>query len=289
MASRSQASFSSALLLASACALGGWAFGETGTPEAVDSGFVFHNGAYLRAPYEIECADRSLYVNGVPILTGPRPPAVLAVTEDPGLPQGLSREATLDDLRAVKWKGRMPYYTAKLAYLWDRFGREEAQERMIHYYRSLPCVREAVRVEGDGVRLTDYRGNSRVIDLYIPERALEVREDEEDLRQEFFRQELLKLADIYRDRLAKGDCFFFFDNGTEISVTERKAASVLAEMQEIVLDPGRPRAAKTRDLLSLGLIPEHDLALAEWVLAEFRQDRQLDDRLSALKTKLAEE
>jgi hypothetical protein len=255
--------------------LGAQGLADRGT--GIRSGFVFFDGLYVEAPYNLESRDLSVWINGIQVLEPSQQRTSLVVTEDPGIPEGLTRDHGLDDLRAIKWNGTMPYYTAKLAYLWGRYDKEEAQQRMMQYYRSLPCIKEAVRVEGDGVRLTDYRGKTRVIDLFIHEWALRSPTEEE------LRDQAEALTDMFRERLQKGDCYFFFSDGTELIMAERKAVNVLREMRTILLDPDKHHRAKREELLRLGLIPGHDTRLAELVVSRFGPSSQFDERLEDLQ------
>ena len=258
--------------------------GEAGNDEYVDAGFVFYDGKYIEAPYRVQSKDLSVYIAGFQITPRPRVRTSLIVTEDPGIPEGLSKEVGLDDLDKIKWQGRMPYYSAKLAYLWRKYSKDEAQERMMAYYRSLPCIKEAVRVYGDGVRLTDYQGQSRIIDLYISESAMKPPPTEEELKQQVDR-----LADMFKERLLKDDCYFFFGNGTELSMAERKAVNVLREMRDILLDGTKDDEAKRDELLTIGLIPKHDAPLAALLVSNFEQNDQFDERLEALRVKIVEQ
>ena len=192
----------------------------TEAPEDVDSGFLFYDGKYIEAPYRVENRDLAVFINGLQITPYPWIRPSLSVTEDPGRPPGVTRETSLDDLYKIKWQGRMPCTSAKFLYLWGKYGEEKAQRRMITYYRSLSCIKKATRVYGDGVKLTDYKGNSLVAELSIPGRLLQPPPTEEELQKQ-----VDATAAFYKELLQQGDCYFFFKKGAALIMTERKGVN----------------------------------------------------------------
>lgn len=250
--------------------------------EPIDSGFFFWDGKYIEAPYVIENRNNAVFINGFRITPYPYKRPDLNITEDPGFPPGVTRKTSLDDLRAIKWKGKMPHTSAKFHYLWRTYSKEQAQEKMMDYYRSLPCIKEAMRVRGDGVRLTDYKGNSIVRDLYISGRFLQSPATDEELK---------KLVDqsaaLYRERFQKDDCYLFFMNASaELSTTGRNAVNILREMRDVLLDNTKDKQIKVNELLSLNLIPPHNPELAEMIALNFEQNNQFNERLKALEQKM---
>ena len=71
-------------------------------------------------------------------------------------------------------------------------------------------------------------------------------------------------------------------------MAERKAVNVLCEMCDVLLDNTMDNQAKANELSSLGLIPAHDVDLAEMVVSNFQQNDQFDERLEALQQKIIE-
>lgn len=251
--------------------------------EPIDSGFFFWDGKYIEAPYRIESRDLLVFINGFQVTQYPYIRPSLIVTEDPGIPPGVTRETGLDGLDKIKWEGRIPHTSAKLAYLWKKYSKEEARERMIDYYRSLPCIKEAVRVEGYKgiVRLTDYHGNSRNVGFDIDERSLQPPPTEEEL------QELInKRAAMYKERFREGDCLLFFKKGAELSITGRDTVNILREMREILLDDTKDSSAKINELLTLDFILPDNSELAEQVVLNFAPNERFDEHLKALEQKM---
>ncbi len=245
----------------------------------VSSGFVFYDGRYVEAPYCVERVGLTVHINGTQVTPEPFIRPNLIVEEDPGVPPGLTKESTIGDFMRTTWKDRLPYYNAKLAYLWRTRSNAEAQELMLAYFRSLPFAKEVTRVEGDGARLIDYKGNALTFDIYLPDFALTPPPTEAELEQEVER-----LAGIYREGLAKDDCFFFFSAGAELVMAGRKAVNVLPEMERILTDQGKTDTEKAADLLTIGLFPEHDVTLASIAVSNFERTEQFDSRLEALRS-----
>jgi len=283
MTSQKMSCFLISLFAAFAYIHGSLAQDEKEEPESINSGFVFVDGSYIDAPYRVEARDLLIFINGIQITQPPYIGPNLIVTEDPGVPPGITKEVGVNDLFKINWEEGLPYYIAKLAYLWGKYSKEEAQDKMMAYYKSLPCIKEAVRWRDDGVKLTDYKGKSCLVDLFIHDWAFKPPPTEEELQEQ-----VEKLANIYRERFEKGDCYFFFKKGIKLSMTERKAVNILREMCDVLLDNTMDNQAKTNELLGLGLIPAHDVDLAEMVVSNFQQNDQFDERLEALQQKIIE-
>lgn len=251
--------------------------------EEINSGFVFCDGKYIELPYKLEVRDLVIFINGIQITYPPliRPNPI--VEEDPGVPPGLSKEVSIYDLFKICWNERFPYYQAKLAYLWGKYSQEEAQEKMVDYYKSLPCLKEVERTDPDGVRITDYKGNSCIVSLYIFY-ELKPPPTEKELQER-----IENSANIYKERLEKGECyFFFFKHSAELSMTERKAVNVLHDMRNILLDNTMDNQSKAYELSRLAIIPGFNKAYTEMVISNFQQNDQFDERLGALELKIVE-
>ncbi|TKJ41181.1 hypothetical protein CEE37_05820 [candidate division LCP-89 bacterium B3_LCP] len=257
------------------CAISLQSFAQEINNDYIDSGFIFYDGKYIEAPYKVEMRDLAVFINGIQITSALKIKPKIDVLEDPGVPLDLTTDMTLGEMADIKWQDLMPFYFAKLYYLWATYNKKEAQDRMIEYYRNLPNVAKAERVRGEYVKLWDHSGNSLLVDNYVSDLTLQEPPTMEEIQSNIY-----KLVVMYRKQLLKGNSYFFFANGTIIILTDRKAVNVLREMDATLTDPSLNLDEKKTRLHKIELIPEENDQLTSSLIENYLRNPQFEKRLA---------
>ena len=139
----------------------------------IDTGYLIVDGKYIDAPYIVEQRGYKVFVNGVqvdrldPRSVLPLPPPA-PVTEDPGMPDDLTRDSSLgqaimDSTVVEKWRYWMHI---------NLYGEERVRAE-IEYLSSLPCIARVEDTKRQGLgrhtrqlRLWDHKG--RTLELPVP-------------------------------------------------------------------------------------------------------------------------
>jgi hypothetical protein len=261
--------------------------------EPIDDGFVFFDGRYVEAPYIVETQDLAVTINGFQVTREFAWPPLqkYRFDHDPGLPEGLTRNSTLDEALGVREPGGVLFDTAKQWFLFSHLAYDEAYEQMLAYYRSLPCVRSLERnAEGFWI-LESHSGERRR--LAIGGRSMRLLSEYyapsgsgPPPRREY--EELVaQMAERFAQRLRKGDCLLLYPGGDEISFAERRAAVLLPEILATI-SSGRSDEAKLEELWALGAFPRGDQTLATALLHNYSSSRQLEERLARLRMSIRE-
>jgi hypothetical protein len=249
---------------------------ELGVTEGqpIDSGFVFLDGRYIEAPYKVSRRGGSVFINETLIRKCSEWPVpwFKEVTEDPGLPAGLTRNSTFEDLR-IPGKPPDNWAARKCRWLLAHYPPEEARSRFIEYILQLPFVKK-VESRGPEEVLVELH-NGRTVDMDLTVRDLTPPTKEQVVR------EIDRIRKDLQGRLAKGDCYFFFTKGPEISCGKGKAARDLGLMAEI-LRSGTAKEEKATLLRRMGLLPPGDFGSLDQFLTRFQASDQLDKRIEAL-------
>ena len=240
----------------------------------VDDGFVFLEGRYIEAPYRVDQRGGSLFVNGVFLRKCAGWPLrwFKPVTEDPGVPDGLTRDSNLDDMRIP---GDPPDSWAARKYRWLKatYTLDEARRLYIEYLQTLPFVKAVRPVAPGQILLEQYNGKIVRMSDSMGNRPPPTKDQ--------IVQSIEQSRRYLEEELAKGVCFFFFANGPEISCGRDGAARNLGLMAEI-LRSERPKEEKAALLRRMGLLPPGDFRGLDQFLTNFQTSDQLDRRITAL-------
>jgi hypothetical protein len=248
--------------------LGAW----KGKP--VDAGFVFVDGRYVEAPYTVSRQGVGIFVNDTRLRDRAVWPPVDYEDEDPGMPPGLTRDSTFDDLNIPGDRWGDTWDRKKVRWIERHFNREEARERIIEYYRSLPFikdVRDGERCPTD-IILETFSGKKVTMDVsppYFPPTKAQV----------------VATMDRYcanlEERLGKGDCFFLFSRAGEISFGQHKAAKDLGLMVEILTS--ERTAEEKKDLLQrMAIMPSGGVTGFDSLVRQFKGSPALNARIERL-------
>jgi hypothetical protein len=240
----------------------------------VDEGFVFLEGRYIEAPYRVDQRGGSLFINGVFLRKCAGWPLrwFKPVTEDPGVPNGLTRDSNMDDMRIPgnppdSWDAR------KYRWLKANYTLDEARRLYIEYLQTLPFVKSVRPVASGLILVEHFNGKifhtTDLIKVRTPPTKDQIVQSIEQSRR------------YLEKELAKGVCFFFFAKGPEISCGRDGAARNLGLMAEI-LRSERPKEEKATLLRRMGLLPPGDFRGLDQFLTNFQVSDQLDKRLAAL-------
>jgi hypothetical protein len=250
--------------------------------ESVDSGFVFFDGRYLDAPYTVSRRGRRLFVNDVMIYQWDRWPLPdLRVDKDPGLPEGLTEASTFEELRQG---GANSHMARKLRYLYQHYTQGVAMEKMLEYYRQLPCVESATpeRPDRPGTLVIRMRNGKEVLVDVTPPHP------DSTHHWNFGNEALVGQLDAkrsrYETRLTKGDCFFLFSNGEELSWGCRRAARDLGLVVDI-LRSDRTKEEKIDLLQRMEVLPppsRGDIDEFTALVTGFQAPPELEQRISQL-------
>lgn len=247
--------------------------GETVGRE-VESGFVFFEGRYIEAPYSVSRRGTGVFINSVMVKKWTEWPLPdFTVEDDPGQPQGLTEDSNLDDIRTG-------HAARKYRYLHQHFPEEIAVKKMAEYYARLPFV-ETVVPERPGhfgtLVIAMKNGDLELVDVTRPPPDSV---SSGHLTQQDVINSLEEARRDYEDRLEKGDCFFFFAKGAELSFGKAKAARDLRLITEI-LRSKRADGAKIALLERLSVLPPADDVFYS-LATEFQAADQLVKRIDAL-------
>lgn len=246
--------------------------------KAVHSGFVYDKGRYVEPPYTVTRKGLEVFLNGI-IVAGPPPrwPVVeLKVDQDPGLPEGLTTESTIEDLVQPP-NVQHSHLTRKQEYLFQHFPEDVAVQKLVEYFAALPFVRDATVSDNRFYKLTLNNGKEEGILIEPPGkgfRGLRAYTEEEMLGV------MERERDRYERRLEDGDCLFFFQRH-EMSFRKKKAARDLGLMVEI-LRSRRSIEEKKLLLRRMDILPPGSTQLYDTLFTDFEAADDLEKRIGEL-------
>ncbi|MDD4111328.1 MAG: hypothetical protein PHS54_07335 [Clostridia bacterium] len=260
-------------------------FGENSKPEiklfiddfginegkAIDNGFVFFEGQYIDAPYTVTRKGLAVFVNGRMVekpIMWPRPDTTQNV--DPKLPEGITRNSNFEDIREHMHK--------KYLYIFQHYPEGEAVQNFVDYYRSLPCIKEVEFTSPDhsSIKVTFFSGkvqNERV------------RPFGKNRNVKYDKETVLKIVESSREhleeRLQKGDTYFFFNTGGEITFGAVGSKETLPHIAKI-LRSSKPAKDKFKEVQKAGLPSVNERSFSS-IVTNFSASPQLEERLGKLK------
>jgi hypothetical protein len=204
-------------------------------------------------------------------------PSPMVMDKDPGMPPGLTMNNSLKDLDFPDRPGDS-WDRQKMRWICTHFPPEEAKQRVIEYYRSLPFVKSAEKTTWGSLRVETYKGEEEFIAL----RGTLTLPTKDDVTRQL-EQDRLKLE----DELKSGACVFLFSNGGEVVLAKQRAAEDLGLIAEII---GSDRKADEKILLLQRMdvpIPP-SVNTPKWLNMMVSRFKKSDDLTKRIKDLVAE-
>ncbi len=198
-------------------------FGTT-IGEPIDSGFVFYDGRYIDAPYIVAQKGLGIFINDVmirPPIEWPQPD--LTQDTDPELPKGITLDSTEKDIGEHSSK--------KYRYFLQHYPKEEAVQKMVEYYRSLPCIREVKVID---MQLKEVEPNvipefGFIKLIYFSDESLPLYVQIHDFSdtglkfdKESVSQRLKDSKKYFEEQLKENECYFFGNPGEISFITDEQ-------------------------------------------------------------------
>ena len=278
------------LILSVLTIIGSVAIGQ----ERINTGFVFIDGKYIDAPYTVYVEDLAVYVNGVQITK--QIPWVVKdkyAPESDVLVENIPQNLAIEEGYTVKTDDGLNYIDAKLRYLYKNYPYNEAVEKVIEFYSTLPWVQSLTKNSDGDYILENVSGESchviicgsiwkRYSNLWGPDGSGPPSKTE-------VKAKAYKLAERYKSRLKKGDLFLISsENYTEVSYAERKAVNVLLEITRI-MDSNISEGQKVIELIDYCILPRQARNVSVKFTDNYRVNKKFKKRLEKLQQKLVNE
>jgi len=253
-------------------------FGET-SGEAVDKGFMFVDGHYIDAPYVVTRKGLGLFVNNIMIQGPARWPIQRPTLTDSISPEGRANPeipATINQDSSSFDPDVLNYLGLKRAYLLNNYSKEQAVQRIRDLYNQLPCVKQAKLDPRDPeiLNVTWSDDSTDRVRLIPIEGRRPIKMDKQSILYRLNRQ-----RENLEERLQKGDYYFLFSGGGQITGGAPRAAEILPRIVPI-LQSSKPFDLKFKEVREAGLpLPEG----FEKLVTNFSSSSQLEARLNDLK------
>jgi len=236
----------------------------------VDNGFVFWDGKYLEAPYEIERRGLGVFINGE-IIVRPLewPVKEYDGDEDPKIPSEINSESSIND-EIVN-----DYLMKKHAYLRKHNAIDEERQIMEEVIKKLPFVTEVKPDSKDKsiVHIKTTEGLTFSQSL-VSMRGREVKYDKDSVLQRVEAQRT-----HFQDALAKGACYLLSSRGGNTRLATSSVVDKLIPMIKI-LRSGISPGEKLLEIQNSGVnIPDD---IIKELVTNFSASSQLETRLSKL-------
>ena len=177
----------------------------------IDSGFVFIDGRYVEAPYTVSRRGRQIFINNILVYQYAEWPLMdRHVREDPGPPpKEYENLKSFNDVLAsdsmAEWLNC--HLERKRRYLYEHFPKEEADEKMLEYYRQCPFV-ASVNVPTEGpVEIVTKSGKKENM---TPTPPLPHMPGHWDFGAQDVLRGLESWSNLLTESLSKNDTLFFF-------------------------------------------------------------------------------
>lgn len=129
----------------------------------IQTGFVFVNGKYIKAPYKVKRKGFAIYINGLQVtkeleLDTPN----ISYRQRLGIPPCLDKNSSLRDIvKCIEPNQGLPYTIAMFYYYFGKYEYNQAYDSMLTYYRSLPNVKNINFNNNSTIEVTSYRGETQ--------------------------------------------------------------------------------------------------------------------------------
>jgi len=242
--------------------------------EPLDTGFFFHEGCYIEAPYVVERRGLDVYINAILVDRGPHSALYeYRVETDPGDPPAGSspfdKPPAGTDLRDTYW-------SRKWRYLYSHYDYDTATKKMFDTWRQGADVSDVSWSEHEGVAcVTDNKGRKRLVSLSL--------DDGGYANNQPSKEDILKQIEHNRlheeKRLSSRVLYFNNGKGGAVIIGGEQAIKTLE-----ILVSEMSRAEKIEALQNAGVLsPGEAGRLDSWIVADFAQSPQLRERLEWVK------
>lgn len=129
----------------------------------IQTGFVFVNSKYIKAPYKVKRKGFAIYINGLQVtkeleLDTPN----ISYRQRLGIPTCLNKNSSLSDYIKCKEPDQgLPYLTAMFYYYFGKYEYNQAYDSMLTYYRSMPNVKHITVIDESFIEVTSYSNETR--------------------------------------------------------------------------------------------------------------------------------
>lgn len=249
---------------------------EYGTTSSapVHTGFVFIDGEYIDAPYVVTRKGLALAINGRII----QPPSGVSRTAttvptslptDPAVPPDIDRETS-------KYNPFLrDYLVAKFAYIRSRYSGQEQRRLLREAYAALPCVEQSqLDPQNPEVLLVTWSDGKADRVLLVSPKRMPAKLDRESVLHRLEAQ-----RSMYEDRLRKGDYYFFFIAGGELTGPASGAAMILPQLVPILCSNDTIEE-KVQKAQAMEIKLDRDML--EMMAMSFSASSQLDERIARL-------
>jgi hypothetical protein len=241
--------------------------------DLIDHGFVFVEGRYIEAPYQVTTKNLAIYLNGIKIIPEMKcSQANLWVITDPGMPQGMTKEMGISAINSLKNSSGYPIIIRKLSYFYQNFPKDIADEKATKFLSMLPFLRT--------FRLNDVMGSIYLEDYYDKSLRLDI-SGTKPLKQPTLEEcvdIVNKNKQIFENFLKDGSCLFFSDHGSLTQITAKHAAKVLPKVISTLSDQSKNIEEKKAILDSCGIKPRTSHSLDE-LFNNFAPNNSLNRRI----------
>ena len=242
----------------------------------INFGFVFYDGEYIEAPYVVSRKGLSIYINDKLISYCKIHPKrkKYSLNEDPGFPGGVTSTSTYSEISK---------HNSKICtYLFDNYPENEAKEKMLEYYRQLPCVDNVTCntnfLEGGHFYIKYINGEIIPINLFGHPFRKQVEQLSNELLEELLARKIEKARLYHEDRLAHGTTYFVQSKDSTFCLSGRKTEKNLRLAVEIIRSE-RIYDQKMELLRRMDILPPGGMDVLTPVVSNFQASAQFDTRL----------
>jgi len=242
----------------------------TATESPINTGFVFYDGQYLNAPYNVERKGLGIFVNDKMVERPLQWPVdVPSGDVDPELPSVINSETSIYDEVFTK------YWQQKSAYLRKHHTRGEERQIMEQLFRKLPFV-TAVKLDPNDIcrlHVTTTEGRT------FPVQLVSFRGRQVNYTREGVLQRVERKRKYFQDALENGSCCFLFSRGAGTRLSAKLIQEKLPRIVEILCS-GKSKHDKFQQLRQTDINLSADKTTK--FVNNFKASKQLEARLSKL-------
>lgn len=249
---------------------------DVGQP--ITNGFFFLAGRYVETPYYVSRKGSAVFLN-TNMLYGSCvewPPRDKLVPVDPGMPTGLTENATFEDLyqigRTNSWD--CAWYR-KCRYVRQHVPTRQVIEEIMQLYRALPFVDSVERLDAAQIKVRTKAGAERDFWVAPPAEPLETEAE--------LRAAMLELTSMRREFFAaglqKGCCLIQIESSTRRIPRDRLARELVPIVEALKSNKSRQEKIAALNALGIGGLADDEAAR---MIDTFVMTPQLAERLKAL-------
>ncbi len=243
----------------------------TEVPSVISNGFVFFEGQYIEAPYNVTRMGLTIFINNVKVYEYKGSIPSTNRVKQAFLPDSITENSSFDDV--------VPYINQQSKYLTQEFTDIIKTQKMVEYLMKLPNVASVVAKDTQypDVLLIKFKNGKKLNFLNW------VNDGDEKTTPKNFVDDVEWRRKLYEDWLSSGCAVFLFEEYQEKTLTSRNVACKLKLLIE-TLRSNKCHDEKKLILQKLSVIPvdEPRVQKQSSLFTSFSASSQLDERLSAL-------